>query len=116
MKNHLSFLSQVYNDFAFSSLCTTVLTGQSGGFKLSIWVPAEAVGKVIGKKGAVIQHIQRETNTLCAIISAVEAAVGWAPIVISGDPSRTLAAHDMIRDLVEGEGRFFYAILLLCIG
>lgn len=53
-----------------------------------------------------IQHIQRETSTICAIISAgEEGAAGWAPIVISGDPLKTLAAHDMIRDIVEGEER-----------
>ena len=80
----------------------------TGPFKLSIWVPTEAVGKVIGKKGAVIQHIQRETRTTCSILSdhssgEEAAADGWSPIVITGDPSKTLAAHDMIRDIVEGE-------------
>lgn len=105
------------------------ITGIPGLFKLSIWVPTEAVGKVIGKKGAVIQHIQRETRTTCSIISSSSSSSGpgvgsggvdhrevhgdgaeaggageqpWSPIVISGEPSRTLAAHDMIRDLVEG--------------
>eukprot|EP00603_Paraphysomonas_imperforata_P011618 CAMPEP_0114459762 /NCGR_PEP_ID=MMETSP0104-20121206/5380_1 /TAXON_ID=37642 ORGANISM="Paraphysomonas imperforata, Strain PA2" /NCGR_SAMPLE_ID=MMETSP0104 /ASSEMBLY_ACC=CAM_ASM_000202 /LENGTH=467 /DNA_ID=CAMNT_0001632419 /DNA_START=99 /DNA_END=1502 /DNA_ORIENTATION=+ len=81
--------------------------GVSGQFKLSIWVPTEAVGKVIGKKGAVIQHIQRESGAMCAIVSEVapEGKAGadalWSPIVITGSPSKTLAAHDMIRDVVE---------------
>ena len=81
----------------------------SGQFKLSIWVPTEALGKVIGKKGAVIQHIQRESGAICAIVSeaAGEGKGGgeplWSPIVITGSPSKALAAHDMIRDVVEGE-------------
>lgn len=79
----------------------------SGQFKLSIWVPTEAVGKVIGKKGAVIQHIQRESGAMCAIVSeaSAESKEGadalWSPIVITGSPSKTLAAHDMICDVVE---------------
>jgi hypothetical protein len=27
----------------------------------------------------------------------------WSPIVVTGEPSKTLAAHDMIRDIVEGD-------------
>lgn len=83
-----------------------------GSFKLSIWVPSEAVGKVIGKKGSVIQHIQTKTNTTCSIVSTSTQSVAssavdangsrWAPIVITGEPASTMAAHEMIRDIVEG--------------
>lgn len=107
-----------------SLLIGTDIVGIAGPFKLSIWVPTEAVGKVIGKKGAVIQYIQRETRTTCSINSSLSGSGGggggsgdshshladggesesrWSPIVIAGEPSRTLAAHNMIRDIVEGE-------------
>jgi predicted RNA-binding protein YlqC (UPF0109 family) len=99
------------------------ISAVSGSFKLSLWVPAEAVGKVIGKKGAVIQHIQRESGALCAIVSEDNkgdrdrdrdrdkkgegdkkgGASLWSPIVITATPSKARAAHDMILDVVEGE-------------
>lgn len=81
-----------------------------GDFKLNIWVPTEAVGKVIGKKGAVIQHIQRETKSSCSVISSGNVSEGitdtvdeplWSPIMIIGSPKCALAAHDMIHDIVE---------------
>jgi predicted RNA-binding protein YlqC (UPF0109 family) len=97
------------------------ISAVSGSFKLSLWVPSEAVGKVIGKKGAVIQHIQRESGALCAIVSEDNkgdrdrdrdnkgegdkkgGASLWSPIVITATPSKARAAHDMILDVVEGE-------------
>lgn len=63
-----------------------------------------------------IQHIQRESGAMCAIVSdaTAEAKAGadtlWSPIVITGSPSKTIAAHDMIHDVVEGE-KMLYIIL-----
>ena len=102
------------------NVCAAI-SAVSGSFKLSLWVPSEAVGKVIGKKGAVIQHIQRESGALCAIVSEDNkgdrdrdrdnkgegdkkgGASLWSPIVITATPSKARAAHDMILDVVEGE-------------
>ncbi|CAM9161700.1 unnamed protein product, partial [Heterosigma akashiwo] len=54
-----------------------------GKFTLSIWVPAEKCGMIIGKRGAMITHIQRESNTKLIIPPQIEESL-WSPIVIKG--------------------------------
>ena len=75
----------------------------SGGYKLSMWIPSDLSGRVIGKKGVVIANIQRETKTRA--ISACQPVGGslWAAVVISADKvEHAVQAYHAISDLVFG--------------
>ena len=62
------------------------------------------VGKVIGKKGAVITHIQRETQTEVVVLPIPpESATLWCPICITGDPQKAINAYNTVKDIVEGK-------------
>eukprot|EP00601_Ochromonadales_sp_CCMP2298_P025134 CAMPEP_0173274048 /NCGR_PEP_ID=MMETSP1143-20121109/2235_1 /TAXON_ID=483371 /ORGANISM="non described non described, Strain CCMP2298" /LENGTH=181 /DNA_ID=CAMNT_0014210839 /DNA_START=39 /DNA_END=581 /DNA_ORIENTATION=- len=74
-----------------------------GDFKLTMWIPSDYAGRVIGKKGAVITNLLRETRA--KQINAMQ-PVGrslWLPVVISGEYRHALAAYDAIAEIVEGE-------------
>eukprot|EP01041_Mallomonas_annulata_P002841 gene2841-5588_t len=70
-------------------------------FRLSMWIPKEQVGKVIGKKGVVILHIQRETQAKVIMNPPTVADSHWSPVLVLGDPSKTLSAYRMVRELVD---------------
>ncbi|KAJ1438383.1 hypothetical protein B484DRAFT_477169 [Ochromonadaceae sp. CCMP2298] len=73
-----------------------------GDFKLTMWIPSDYAGRVIGKKGAVITNLLRETRA--KQINAMQ-PVGrslWLPVVISGEYRHALAAYDAIAEIVEG--------------
>lgn len=70
-------------------------------FRLTMWIPKEQVGKVIGKKGAVILHIQRETKARVMTNPPSIADSLWSPILIIGDPSKTFSAFKTIKSLVD---------------
>lgn len=73
------------------------------GFSLHMWIPTEAVGKVIGKKGAVITHIQLTTQTEVVVLTITEAgSEHWAPVIITGEPYKALQAYELIKDIAEG--------------
>ena len=36
-------------------------------FSLTIWIPTEQVGMIIGKKGATIQKIQKDTSSIVTV-------------------------------------------------
>mmetsp|Transcript_31507 Transcript_31507/g.30072 ORF Transcript_31507/g.30072 Transcript_31507/m.30072 type:complete len:583 (-) Transcript_31507:374-2122(-) len=74
-----------------------------GDFKLTMWIPSELGGKVIGKKGVVIANLTIETK--CDVIRALQ-PVGsslWAAVVIMGEASRCFAAYKAIAALVFNE-------------
>lgn len=75
-----------------------------GDFKLSMWIPTELAGKVIGKKGTVITNIQRETGA--HVINACP-SIGeslWMAVAIIGEIKSIIAAYNTISTLVsEGE-------------
>jgi hypothetical protein len=94
--------------------------------RLRLWFPDDQVGKVIGKKGVVVQHISRETNTKLVMLpvntnnsmgkeyppEVVEllAAAGvkspdelWTPATLSGTAANVLKAFDMLRSLIGDE-------------
>lgn len=63
----------------------------------------QIVGKVIGKKGTVISHIQRTTFTEVTILSLTNTPTDvWSPLVITGEPSNSFKAFHLIKDIVEG--------------
>ena len=63
----------------------------------------QIVGKVIGKKGVVVLHIQRESATRVIMSPPANAESAWSPVLIIGDPSRTLTAFNMVKELVDGK-------------
>jgi len=76
----------------------------SAGFnsevQLTMYIPAEMSGKVIGVKGIIISNITRETQ--CRFIKAMQ-PVGdslWCAIVMMGDPDRCLVAYQAISKMV----------------
>lgn len=71
-------------------------------FRLSVWVPSEAVGKVIGSRGTVIQHIQRETGTRVVSLPAIGEKM-WSPVVISGPPGGVILAYCLVTKITEEE-------------
>jgi hypothetical protein len=61
------------------------------------------VGKVIGKKGAVITHIQRQTQTEVVVLPLPPDSTSlWSPICITGEPTKALNAYNTVKDIVEG--------------
>lgn len=72
-------------------------------FRLNVWLPTEFVGKVIGAKGAVIQHIQRETSTRVVILPTLDQQPLWSPFTITGDPNKVLIAYNLLKSIVEEE-------------
>ena len=72
-----------------------------GDFKLSMWIPADLGGKVIGVKGIVISNLTTETK--CKHIKAMK-KVGdslWAAVVIIGEAARCLAAYNAVAGIVD---------------
>lgn len=72
-------------------------------FKLSMWIPADLAGRVVGKKGVVITNLQRETQT--RLINALQ-PVGsslWVAVVIIGESPNVLKAYKAVSDIVIGE-------------
>lgn len=71
-----------------------------GEFKLSMWIPAELGGRVIGLKGIVISNI--ETETKCKMIRALK-PVGqslWNAVVILGEALRCQTAYNEVARIV----------------
>lgn len=71
-----------------------------GEFKLSMWIPTELGGKVIGLKGIIISNI--ETETKCKMIRALK-PVGqslWNAVVILGEAMRCQAAYNEVARIV----------------
>eukprot|EP01038_Epipyxis_sp_PR26KG_P007981 gene7981-10822_t len=74
-----------------------------GDYKLSMWIPADLVGRVIGKKGIVITNLQRETKTSISALSAIGGSL-WLAVIISGnDLKRIYTAYNAISEMVEDE-------------
>jgi hypothetical protein len=71
-------------------------------FRLSVWVPTECVGKVIGTKGTVVQHIQRETQA--RVVSLPDLGdKPWSPVVITGAPGSVMLAYCLVTKITEEE-------------
>ena len=71
-----------------------------GEFKLTMWIPADLGGKVIGVKGIIISNLTTETK--CKFIKALK-PVGeslWTAVVIIGEASRCLAAYNAVAGIV----------------
>ena len=72
----------------------------SRNFHLSLRVPTEFMGKVIGTKGAVIQHIQRESQTRIVSLPAIREKL-WSPLAITGAPGSVFQAYILVAKIVE---------------
>ena len=71
------------------------------GFKLTLWIPVEQVGIVIGRSGQTINKIQGGTSSRLNVVQDQDASA-WAPVYIRGasyvDRSpgrRVLVRHDV---------------------
>ena len=74
--------------------------------KLSVYIPADAAGKVIGKKGIVVSNIKRETQA--SLITAMK-PVGnslWIAVVILGGLESISGAYYAVATIVE-DGRSY---------
>jgi rRNA processing protein Krr1/Pno1 len=73
-----------------------------GDYKLSMWIPSELAGRVVGKKGVVITNIQRETRVKqMNALSAVGESL-WIAVVMIGDWKNITAAYKAVSDIVSG--------------
>ena len=70
------------------------------GFKLTIWIPVEQVGIVIGRSGATISRIQSSSSSRLNVVPDPEASP-WAPVYIKGAPDGVFMAAKLVSDLVE---------------
>ncbi|KAJ8602659.1 hypothetical protein CTAYLR_004104 [Chrysophaeum taylorii] len=70
----------------------------AASFKLTIWVPVEQVGIVIGRNGAQINRIQSGSSTR---VNVAPEASAWAPVVIKGAPEGAFSAAKQVEELVE---------------
>ena len=59
-----------------------------GDIKLSMWIPQELGGKVVGKQGILISNIKIETG--CSLVNAMKPLDSslWSAIVIIGIKSK----------------------------
>lgn len=70
-------------------------------YKLSMWIPKDLAGRVIGKRGIVITNLQRETKA--KQINALQ-PVGnslWIAVVILGGYKNIIAVYNAISEMVE---------------
>ena len=61
------------------------------GFKLTLWIPVEQVGIVIGRSGQTINKIQGGTSSRLNVVPDQDASA-WAPVYIRGAPDGVFAA------------------------
>eukprot|EP01040_Poterioochromonas_malhamensis_P001151 gene1151-1222_t len=74
-----------------------------GDFKLSMWIPSDLAGRVVGKRGVVITNLQRETRAkLMNALSPVGESL-WIAVVIIGDWKSIIAAYKAVSEIVAGE-------------
>lgn len=70
------------------------------GFKLTLWIPVEQVGIVIGRSGATINKIQGGTSSRLNVVPDADASA-WAPVYIRGAPDGVFAAAQQVVELVD---------------
>ncbi|CAM9378691.1 unnamed protein product [Phaeothamnion confervicola] len=66
-----------------------------------MYVPTEQVGIIVGKAGAMVQNISRETDT--KIVTPRSEGLLWSKVLIKGDPTGTFEAFERIEGMVDGE-------------
>ena len=70
------------------------------GFKLTLWIPVEQVGIVIGRSGQTINKIQGGTSSRLNVVPDQDASA-WAPVYIRGAPDGVFAAAAQVVELVD---------------
>jgi hypothetical protein len=70
----------------------------------------QLVGKVIGKKGSVITHLQLTTQTEVVVLTLPDNDL-FSPVVITGEPHKAIQAFELINDIVEG--RLLFPVIRL---
>jgi hypothetical protein len=70
-------------------------------YKLSMWIPKDLAGKVIGKRGIVISNLTRETRAKQINALQPVGASLWIAVVILGSYKSIIAAYNAISDIVE---------------
>lgn len=68
---------------------------------LSMWIPAELAGLVVGKKRTTISNIQQETKTTLLEAKKPFNNSLWSAVIIHGDKQHVKMAYDAIADIVD---------------
>ncbi|KAJ1452485.1 hypothetical protein M885DRAFT_619861 [Pelagophyceae sp. CCMP2097] len=69
-------------------------------FKLTIYIPVEQVGIVIGRQGGTINRIQTASSSRLNVVPDPDNSA-WAPVYIKGTPDAVFAAAKLVDELVE---------------
>lgn len=75
-------------------------SGIGDALSLRLWVPEAQVGRVIGKKGATIQHLVGETACSITLLPRSPESQ-WRPLSVRGQYGGVRAAADMVCSLVD---------------
>lgn len=75
--------------------------------KLSMYVPADAAGKIIGKRGIVVTNLKRETQA--SFITALKPVGGslWTAVIVLGTLESVSATYDAIANIVDNGSLMF---------
>jgi len=72
--------------------------------KLTMWVPSDQVGKIVGKQGSTITKLTNETGaSLIRALQPQSQTTLWSGIAIHGMPPKVLQAYNKVSEIVGGE-------------
>ena len=72
-------------------------------FMLTMWVPKEFVGRIIGRKGDVVSKLSRETHTNIYCDSTSTSKSLWTTVCMVGDAYACQRAYQKIRTICDDE-------------
>lgn len=69
--------------------------------KLTIWIPVEQVGVVIGRSGQQVNRIQSASSARVSVSSGEDKKSLWAPVSIEGEGESAFHAAQLVTEIVE---------------